>query len=314
MSIIPPKTYELRIEFENTDSSNARLIKDNLKEWLIINGIESFVEGSIDNIDIDHRYDQTIDSYYDELEENQSPLSVFDYSLEFLEDLSAKIRANFRQVTPEIVSIDSKVWMDGWKESFKPIFSDRFIIHPPWDLPAEDGRCLIEIEPGMAFGTGQHATTQLCVSVIEKLDPEIVGRSFLDVGTGTGVLSLVAGKTGFTDIFATDIDHSSVLAARENARINKVEMSCAQDSVPLNKIEKGELCQFDVVVANILFVVLSKIIGDLAVGTRNGGILILCGLLEEQSDEMISKAESHGLTLRAKTTEIGWVCSELVKK
>lgn len=309
------KTYELKIIIPNKLFEASANIKDQIQAWLISNGVESFVEGVIDDLYIDHRYDQELDDYYSDLGGEKTPLSIFDYSLEYLEDLKAKLYESFSELDLQISSMDSEVWMEGWKESFKPIFSEKVIVYPPWDKPQDDsGRLFVEIEPGMAFGTGQHATTQVCLSAIEKLDPAKTGKKLLDVGTGTGVLAIAAFKLGYSDIVATDIDHSAVKATEENARQNNVTLKALKTSVPVMEDNNGQIEVYDVVVANILFVVLSKIIDDLAKVTKKHGTLILSGLLEEQCGEMLSLAEAEGLSLVSKTVKDDWVCLVMEKK
>jgi ribosomal protein L11 methyltransferase len=309
------KTYELKISIPESDFEKSSNIKDQFQNWLISQGVESFVEGSIDDLDIDHRYEQSLDDYYEELGGEKAPLVIYDYSLEYLEDINGKILEQFPSFSTSISSMDSEVWMEGWKESFKPIYSEKFIVHPPWDVPSDPaGKSLIEIEPGMAFGTGQHATTQICLNAVENLMSSETGDRLLDVGTGTGVLAIAASKVGYKNIVATDIDHSAVKATLENAAENSVELVCKQESVPMDKDNDGNLVRYDVVVANILFVVLSKIIGDLSLVTRDGGLLILSGLLDEQCEKMIELANKEGMSLKSRTEKDGWICLQMVKK
>lgn len=320
------KTFELRLEFAEEQFRESPFLKTELTDWLIANGVESFVEGAIDDLDIDHRYDQQTEDYFEELGGEKTPVSIFDYSKEYLSDIEARVLARFPKIRSSMMSMDSEVWKEGWKESFKPIYSKKCVVYPPWDLPSDAGeRFLVEVEPGMAFGTGQHATTQICLETIEGLDEldalrDSDGRglepkraSFLDVGTGTGVLALAAGKLGFTPIVATDIDHSAVKACKENAVQNSVEIDCMQGSVPFLDDQGRAQRRFKVVVANILFVVLSKIIGDLAQATEEGGVLILSGVLLEQEEEMIRLAQSERLSLVKKSEKLGWSCLVLKK-
>ena len=309
------KTYELNITIPDQLFEETANIKASLQAFLISNGVESFVEGVIDDLDIDHKYDQTLDDYYDELGGEKTPLLIYDYSLEYLEDLRSRILGQFPKFQLQIKSMDSATWMEGWKESFKPIYSERYIVHPPWDKPQDTvGKQLIEIEPGMAFGTGQHATTQICLGAIESLDPHATGNTLLDVGTGTGVLAIAAYKQGYREIVATDIDHSAVKATQDNANKNSCEIRCLQESVPIEKDSTNATRTYDVVVANILFVVLSKIIGDLAEVTKPNGTLILSGLLEEQCSQMLALSSEYGLSLVDKTIKDDWVCLKLEKK
>ena len=160
----------------------------------------------------------------------------------------------------------------------------------------------LEVEPGMAFGTGQHATTQLCLAKLEDIFEQFEPQSVLDVGTGTGILAIAIKKMGCTSLIATDIDADAVIAAKENAARNSVEFDVQQASVPEN-VEPVSL-----VVANILFVVLRRIINELSSKVLKGGKLLLSGVLSEEADEMIRLAESQGLQFQSKSEQDGWVC------
>lgn len=305
--MVNSKTYELKISLVAAESSDE-FLKESVKGWLNSVGIESFVEGCVDDLDIDHRYDQNTEDYYDQLVQKDSPLIIYDYSLEYLSDIRTKLLEAYPELSTEITSMDSKVWMEGWRESFKPIYSRDFVIHPPWDKPEKTQRMPIEIEPGMAFGTGQHATTQVCLEMIEELEPQN-GDKFLDVGTGTGVLAIAGYLKGYRKIVATDVDHAAVKASKANARINGANVEVVNGSVPTDL----KAC-FDVVVANILFVVLERIIADLASATKHKGILILSGLLSDQKDLMLEFTKREGLTLMKTLEKDGWACLLLEKR
>lgn len=308
-------TYELKLFFASEHLDTWSAVKPRLMTWLMSEGVESFVEGVVDDLYVDHRYDQSEEDFYDELGGNNSPLIIYDYNLEFLEELKAKAVHAFEHLTAEISSFDTQVWKEGWKESFKPIYTHKFSVFPPWERVEEDPQKFqIIIDPGMAFGTGQHATTQLCLKMLESFEHMLSvagspflwkGKSVLDVGTGTGVLSLAASKLGASRIVATDIDHNAVEACKENAGVNEVDLYCEQSSVPQSFLEEsGE--KADVVIANILFVVLEKIIPQLAQACANGGAVLLSGVLVEQTAEMIRLAEGEGLKLLSHQKDRGW--------
>ena len=127
-------------------------------------------------------------------------------------------------------------------------------------------------------------------------------------------MAIAAYKQGYRQIVATDIDHSAVKATQDNANKNSCEIRCLQESVPIEKDSTNATRTYDVVVANILFVVLSKIIGDLAEVTKPNGTLILSGLLEEQCSQMLALSSEYGLSLVDKTIKDDWVCLKLEKK
>ena len=151
----------------------------------------------------------------------------------------------------------------------------------------------------MAFGTGQHATTQLCLGTLESIP---IGRRLLDVGTGTGILAIAAAKAGWGEVVASDIDPDSIMAARRNAEVNKVAINLFAGSFPPDTKGHG----FDIVVANILAVVLLRLMKDLGTQVVAGGHLILSGLLVEDETQMITAAAEHGLAFVSTLQQDGW--------
>ena len=311
----PLTTFELKIVFDDSIAS-AKSVKARLMDWLSAHGVDEFVEGVMDGLDIDHEYTGPSDrDFYQELGGDLLPVSVYKYSRELLEDLKQKIERDFPQgVKVSILAMETSEWLEGWKESFKPIESDLFYVYPPWDQTKRPEKKIpIVIEPGMAFGTGQHATTQVVLHALEKLvasGADVRNWRCMDVGTGTGILALAACKLGFKSVAGSDIDPDAVTAATNNAELNKINLAIWQGSSPVNGVNNRTEFKppFELVIANILFVVLQKIIGDLAVITKPGGLLILSGVLVEDSSEMISLAAEKGLALVDQNALEGWSC------
>lgn len=316
----PEKTFELRITIDS-NKANAREIKNRVMDWLPAHGIDEFVEGVMDGLDIDHEYTgPSTRDFYEELGGDLLPVSVYKYSLELIEDLKAKLLKDFGfDLHLEVHALETSIWLEGWKDSFKPIETESFYIYPPWDeSPRPQNKHNIIIEPGMAFGTGQHATTQVCLRRLEQLidtKAPLSSWRLCDVGTGTGILALAAKKIGFGSVAGTDIDPDAITAAKDNVKINQMQLHMWQGSAPLNSVAGiPELTPpFDVVVANILFVVLEKIIGDLSRITKPGGLLILSGVLSEDGETMTRLAETHHMRLLDRTDLEGWVCLTLTK-
>ena len=169
-------------------------------------------------------------------------------------------------------------WLESWKAQFTPIHVGRFLVRPTWttDLDA-DGAIELVLDPGMAFGTGLHPTTQQCLEALSTVAVE--GKSLLDVGTGSGILAIGAAKRGAMPVVAVDTDELAVEAARENATRNGVAIPVAMGSaadVP---------GRFDVVIANIVSPVLQTIASDLVSRLAPGGMLILAGISEPNEGE-----------------------------
>jgi ribosomal protein L11 methyltransferase len=171
--------------------------------------------------------------------------------------------------------VEQRDWLEEWKQNWQPVEIGRFIIAPPWsDLGAIHDRLIIRIEPGMAFGTGTHETTRLCLDAIQK---HFAGGSLLDVGTGTGILAIAAAKL-FPEarIEACDTDEMAVAIARENAEINGV---LDQIDFRIGSVEEST-ASADLVCANLTADVITQILPSLV--SVSCGKLILSGILETQ--------------------------------
>lgn len=172
-------------------------------------------------------------------------------------------------------SVENQDWLAEWKKHWEPTPVGRFVIAPPWAEVDDAGKFVIRIEPNMAFGTGTHETTQLCISAIDRLYRP--GMSFLDVGTGTGILAIAAAKlgTGEERILACDTDEDSVTIARENAVSNEA----AKIDFEVGPIDE-KTPEFDFVCANLTIDVILPILGLLL--QKSTKWLVLSGILAEQ--------------------------------
>lgn len=188
-------------------------------------------------------------------------------------------------------------WLEGWKASFTPIRIGRFLIRPTWAERADPGDAIVvELDPGMAFGTGLHPTTQQCLEALSDLD--LAGRSLLDVGTGSGILAIAAGKRGAAPITATDTDELAVRAAGENCEHNAVAATVLLGSA-------GDVTgTFEVVVANIVAATLRSIAPDLRARLAPGGSLVLAGIIVEKERDT---SAAFGLTQLARSQRDDWV-------
>ena len=205
---------------------------------------------------------------------------------------------------PTFTLIDDQDWTAGWKESIPILRLGRqIIIKPSWrEYAREAGDVVLEMDPGLAFGTGLHPTTQLCVAALEEnLTP---GMHLLDLGTGTGILALVAAKLGVTNVMAVDTDSDAVTATHRNARDNGV--------AHLIQVLHGSLADinqtYDLIVANILApVIINMTEHGLNTRLRTGGTLIVSGILIEQSETVQSALAEAGLRIIAQQQQGEWV-------
>ena len=224
-----------------------------------------------------------------------------------------RLRLLYPMPEPVARTVREEDWAHAWKRHYKPLrIGRRVLLTPAWEEPeALPGDVVVRLEPGMAFGTGLHPTTRLCVAALEKwVRP---GDSFLDIGTGSGVLSLAAAKLGATPVWSTDIDPLAIRAAKENALRNGIALAPDGLHVEQGSVPAGQAGRFKVIAANILAEVLVGLFEGayanvpLAEPLAPGGHLILSGILEERSEMVLSAAARYGLKEVERIQEADWV-------
>lgn len=240
----------------------------------------------------------TISGYFNELPADE----IIDSEIEAALDIYGLERSAIVSTTSrEVISED---WLAEWKKHWKPTVVSRFVIAPPWEDVNDDEKIVIRIEPNMAFGTGTHETTQLCLQAIA--DNYRDGRSFLDVGTGTGILAIAAAKVAAegaekAQIFACDNDADSVKIAKENAVLNgvgdRIEFVCGE--------LENDAAVFDFVCANLTIDVIVPILPLLLEKTREK--LVLSGILVEQQDIIKAALEKFQISNFRFETSGEWI-------
>ena len=217
---------------------------------------------------------------------------------------------------PTYTKVADADWTELWKEHYKPIRAGkRLIVVPAWLKPDLDSNDVpVFMDPGMAFGTGTHPTTQLCLALIE--DHIKPNDTVLDVGCGSGILSIAAAKLGAAQVLGIDIDSAAVHATNENADANGVAAKITAQLGSLSSIQSFDFAQdkrptsiFDLTIANILARVIIKLLDEegLAHTIQRNGILILSGILEEQANSVVSALDKHGLKVVEKRQSGEWV-------
>jgi len=202
-------------------------------------------------------------------------------------------------------------WGENWKKFFKPIRISRFVVKPPWSrIRMKRDQIPIEITPGMAFGTGTHASTQLCLQVLGKYHGK-KRFSVLDVGTGSGILSIAAARLGAGEVLGVDIDEEAVRIAKENVEKNQVS-----DRVNIRRGRVGEIKKsFDAVLANVDLKGLMRMKRSLIHHLKDQGILILSGILREEREKVRLHYQETGVFQWVKVTQQGeWVCLTFKKR
>ena len=204
----------------------------------------------------------------------------------------------------QIETVPEQDWVRLTQSQFDPIrISDRLWIVPSWHNPPDPDALCIELDPGLAFGTGSHPTTRLCLQWLESHVQG--GETVLDYGCGSGILAIAARKLGAGDTVGVDLDPQAVTAARDNAQRNQTE---ATFLLP-DALAPG---QYDILAANILTNPLKGLMPLLAGRVRIGGRIALSGILAAQADEVLA-LYGQAFTMRLWKEEDGWVCLEGVK-
>lgn len=214
--------------------------------------------------------------------------------------------------TIEASRTEDKDWINNWKEYFHQFYVDDILIKPSWEelKPEDREKLLIQIDPGTAFGTGMHETTQLCIRQIRKyVTPETM---LLDVGTGSGILSIAAIKLGAKYALGTDLDPCAASAAKENMEANGITEE--QFSVILGNVIDDDDVQkeigcgkYDMVCANILAEVLVPLTPVIASRMKKGGVYIASGIIEDKEDVVVNAVKAAGLELLEINYQGEWV-------
>jgi ribosomal protein L11 methyltransferase len=239
----------------------------------------------------------------DQIEETRQKLEESLYYLGMIQPLPA---ADYKQIADQN-------WMEAWKQHYKPILiGKRLVIIPAWMDSPDPNRVAIKIDPGMAFGTGTHPTTQLCLELMEAL----VGADnrpplqVIDVGCGSGILSIAAIKLGAKSSLGVDIDANSILNARENANANHVGDELILEVGSVQEILDGKFAfrKAPLVIANILAPVIIRLFDTgLAELIEDGGAIILSGILQEQEKSVLEAAQAKGLRMNEWKQIRDWV-------
>jgi len=202
--------------------------------------------------------------------------------------------------------IDEEAWAESWKTFFWPEhITDRIVVKPTWRAyTPEPGETILEIDPGMAFGTGTHPTTAMCVHQIERyLEP---GVSFLDVGTGSGILMLAAAKMGATRLLGLDNDDIAVRVANDNMQLNRIDPGIYQ--IHAGHLAESIDARFDFIAANILFDVVMELLDTIHHHLKEGGILVCSGIIHRHADTVTEKMTRKGYDILEVLEREEWVC------
>jgi ribosomal protein L11 methyltransferase len=302
----PPETIRwIKVQFTVSDGELAEALSDLLGRF-VSNGVavEAVTEFDQHNQELIPTGKLSVSGYLpvdDHIEETRQKLEEALWHMGQIAQLPE----------PVYTEIHDQDWMAAWKKHYTPIaVGEKLLVLPAWQDPkANETRTIIRINPAMAFGTGTHPTTQLILTLLEEyVQP---GEPLLDIGCGSGILSIAALKLGATHAVAVDVDRASVVSTKENADLNDL-------SAELLEIDKGSVAevlsgrysyqQAPLVLVNILAKIILRLFDDgLADLVSPGGTLLLSGILEHQEKEMRQKAEQYGFTFLERCSQGDWI-------
>lgn len=228
---------------------------------------------------------EVADGVLNRLNERLALLKEDDFGIDF---------GSLKLITRE-VSTDK--WDEEWRKFYKTIELDKIAVVPDW-IDYDGDKAVVRLEPGMAFGTGEHASTRLCLGLLEEL--ELVGQNVIDVGTGSGILGISASKLGAKSVYMTDIDEKAVAVAREN-----VEKNNAQNCTVVVSDLADSIYQ-DVILANLTADILLRLLEKLSKSVKKGAKLIASGIIAERLDEVLKAYTSHGFKLIKVVSQDDW--------
>lgn len=248
-------------------------------------------------------------SFY--VEEGQDTQELLARVKEALEEL--RMFMDIGECTITKSQTEDKDWINNWKQYFHQFYVDDILIIPSWEeVKAEDkDKMIIHIDPGTAFGTGMHETTQLCMRQLKKyVNTE---TELLDVGTGSGILSIVSLMLGAKHAVGTDLDPCAISATRENLQVNRIAEG-AMDVMIGNIIDDKEVQdkvgydKYDIVVANILADVLVPLTPVICKQLKKGGMYITSGIIDDKEETVVEAVKKAGLEVVEVTHQGEWVC------
>ena len=237
-------------------------------------------------------------------------ISECDNAMEAVEFLKERFRAANIDFTVNAIGVNDADWNENWKKYFHVSeIGEKLVIVPSWEeYENKNNRTVLNIDPGAAFGTGTHATTSLCLTLLEKHINN--GVKMLDIGTGSGILAIASTLLGAESAIGVDIDAQSVKTAKENAEINNVENKCEFIVGDLADKISGK---FNVICANIVADVIIKLFDNVADFMEDDAVLIISGIIDLRKDDVLNSAAAHGFKIVEENYKDNWCAFTLTK-
>lgn len=265
-----------------TNSESSEIVAYFLQE-VCMDGVSIYDRTDLyQNATWDYKDDSADSAYDTEVQvkgycEKENTASVLDF-----------LRRNFENLTDagsleiSVAEVEGDAWVENWKKTFKPIQTEKLVICPEWQSCEANGRRVLLLDTGVAFGTGQHETTAMCLAFAEQT--ELCGKRVLDVGCGSGILGLSALLLGAASAELVDIDSQATDIALHNAQINNLQDLCQIKTGNLTEQTEGK---FDVVFANLTADILSLLFADVSAVVSDSTLLILSGILDVKLEEVV---------------------------
>ena len=237
-------------------------------------------------------------------------ISECDNAAEALEFLKERLAAEKIPFEVGSVGVDDKDWNENWKKYFHTIeIGEKIAVVPSWEEYANpDNRTVLNIDPGAAFGTGTHATTSLCLGVLDEVVTD--GIKVLDIGCGSGILALASVLLGAESALGVDIDAQSVKTATENAEINNISDKTEFIVGDLADKVSGK---YNIVCANIVADVIIRLLPDVGAFMAEDAILIVSGIIDIRKDDVLASVAENGFTIEKEAYKDNW-CAFVLKK
>lgn len=268
--------------------------------------------GDLDELMLDGVYGDLVDEAVLAADREHASVSVYipcerplGEEMSFLRERFSSLGAD---VTVEAVGVSEEDWAETWKQYYRPVKVGRAVIVPAWEkYDPEPDEITVTMDPGMAFGTGTHETTRLVIGLIDKYMHR--GDRVLDLGCGSGILSICASKLGAGECYAYDIDPVAVRVTGENIRDNGTENVHCGVSDLLGSVDRTE--KYDLIVANIVADIILRMANDVGGFLKPGGVLIVSGIIDERSSEVTDAFCALGYRILEESHENGWCAAAL---
>ncbi|MEG1963634.1 MAG: 50S ribosomal protein L11 methyltransferase [Clostridia bacterium] len=217
------------------------------------------------------------------------------------------LKGSFGSLEILVSEVDDTEWLENWKKFYQPMQIGNFVVVPQWiNYPPKNKDIIVKINPGMAFGTGSHESTRMCLQIIDSIDMH--GKFVIDVGTGSGILGIASLKAGAKACNMYDIDEEAIKSAKQNAQLNGITNAVIEQA---NLLDKANLVA-DVIIANITADILIALSNNLYKFLKVGGDMILSGIIKAYKQQVKTAYEQRGFVLKKEINEGEWCALHLI--